>query len=121
MEEQFKYNKENIEEVETPVPGTKIEAVVLDIQSGLLRDFLTPEGLVNWKGCNGAEKAINVTCVNHTEGFKRSKVLRFPEDGKAHPSSGFGIWKNVYGDYPHTQQKVYLIADAKGYYQFVKQ
>lgn len=113
------YDKEKLEEKPVPEAGDKIKATVIQIDEGKLKDFIDEESLTKWQNATGEEPAIHII-VETEEGEVRKKTIQVPTDNKVHPSSNLGKWKTGFKDYPFVGQKIYLLADAQGFFQFPK-
>lgn len=112
------YDMNNLKEKEMPKAGTKIDAKVTEIKSGVLGDFIEQSVLDTWKNANANDPAIEIHATT-SEGFIRKRTLPTPKNEEVYPSSNLGKWKKTYGQYPHEGQEIYLIADGEGFYQFV--
>ena len=114
----MEYKAEDVKVLEKPPSGTRIQAQVVLIETGVLKDFIPFETLLKWKEQKPEKPVINVTS-QLDNGDKRSIVLSLPTDGKsAHHLSKLAKWVKSYGGAPSVGQKVYLIADGQGYYQY---
>ena len=104
---------------ERPMPkvGQRIDAEVTDIKSGRLGDLIPADILAKWENGDADANAIEVV-AQCDDGSMRKRTIQVPADDQVHPKSNLAKWRNAYGDFPHVGQKVYLTADAKGFFQF---
>jgi len=92
-----------------PTPGTKQLGVVLNIEDGQLRDYLSEQQINEKEPAELAKQVINVQI--EVSGDTCRKILTLPPDNEPHPSSNMAKWKMVYGDFPTVGQKVYCLVD----------
>lgn len=110
------YDPKKYKDKKLPRAGDRIDAVVTDIRSGKLSDFVTAEILSTWK-CDPKANAIEVS-AKLDDGYVRKRTIIVPSDDQVHPKSNIAKWKKTYGKYPEVDQKIFLVADDEGYYQF---
>jgi len=86
--------------------GTQHEAVVVEIEHGVVGDFVrNPE---KWNG-NLDVKCVNVVIENEN-GVTFGKIITLPEEGyKVHPQSNLGKYISMYKKPPFVGQKVMTI------------
>jgi hypothetical protein len=112
------YNPTEYTEGIAPKPGDRIDGTITDIETGNLGTFIAPEVAAKWKSFNAQARAIKVTMTN-AENRQFQKVITLPADPKNVPArSRFGKWKKYYGAWPTIGQKVWVLANADGYFDF---
>lgn len=106
--------------VERPMPkvGDRMEATITDIKSDKLGNLIPPEILVKWESGDANAPAIEIV-AECSDGAIRRRTIQLPVDNQVHPNSNLAKWRNSYGSFPSVGQKVFLLADTKGFYQFL--
>lgn len=112
------YDPKKLQEKVLPNEGDRVEATVTEIHEGKLGDLVDGEVLSEWKNADPDSKAIEVV-ARGDEGAMARRILQVPHDGFVNPRSNMGKWKTIYGEYPHMNQRVTLMADKKGYFRFL--
>lgn len=115
------YEPEKYSIGKTAQTGTKIEAVVIKIDEGRQRDFVDPEVMKKWKNPNPDQKCINVTAEGKSDEQKIqvSKTIAIPEGtNTVNQKSVMAKWIVNYGGAPKVGQKVELVVNADGYFNF---
>lgn len=110
------YNPDVLQTKQLPKAGDRVDAEITEINSGKIGDFVDKDVLEKWRNADAESPAVEI--VAKAEGFSRRKAMNMPADGQVHPQSNLAKWKKHYGDYPRVGQKIYLIADEEGFYQF---
>jgi len=116
---------DGVKEVETEKipPGTRVDGVVINIRKGLIKDLL-PDGVAD-KWDNADSEAIEVEVEYEYKGrnYTKRKLMSLPQsflqNKEVSKKANISKWKKSYGDYPKIGQKVFLIADGDGYFQFM--
>lgn len=111
------YDPNALSERPMPEAGDKIKAEVTDIKPGKLGELISADVLAKWDNADPEAPAIEIV-AQCEDGSIRRRTIQVPVDDRVHPSSNLAKWKNAYGAYPSVGQRVYLLADAKGFYQF---
>lgn len=121
------YDYTKIEKQPTPEEGDRVGAKIVDIESGVLRDFVRPEYLPSWAEDKndaasvevaGEKTAIRITAKTKS-GITKRRIFHYPPNMMVSPRSNLAKWRKVYGEYPHIGQEVELVADKDGYYDFL--
>lgn len=112
------YNPDGLKNKPLPVEGERIGAEVIELKQGILSEFIKPEVLAKWKDAKADSTAIQVI-VKADNGYLRSKVMTYPQDGMIHNKSNLASWRKAYGDYPRLGQKIQLEADRSGMWNFL--
>ena len=112
------YQPELLELGTLPKPGDRKEAVITSIECDKLKNFLTKEVLEkSWPTESWDRTYLQITC-QYDGGVDKSILMGKPKGTSVSPRSKLAKWKKAYGDWPTVGQKVYLLADGNGYYQF---
>lgn len=112
-----KYNPQGYSEKPMPMIGSKMKAEVTDIKQGRLGELISPEVLKGWRNSDPESPAIEIVALLE-DGSIRRRTIVLPTETEVHPQSNLGKWRTIFGEYPSVGQKVYLVADVKGFYQF---
>lgn len=113
------YDKNSFAEAKKPVVGERIDAVITTIEEATLAEFIPAEAAKKWENFDGKIKAIKITAMT-SDNRTFHKVLTLPADPKnVNAKSNFARWKKVYADWPHPEQKVFLLADDNGFFNFL--
>lgn len=116
------YDAKNTKEVEAKslLPKDSIlDGVIIQIDDGVQRDFVSKDAQVNWKG-NLDYKAINVIIevVHEKQSVKIEKIFTYSlEDGKTCYSdlSNLGKYKAKYDKMPEVGDQVKVITNDRGF------
>ena len=111
------YEPDKFQEKKTARSGERVEAVVVEIKAGKMKDLVSSDVLKTWKNADPESSAIEVTAQT-SDGMIRKRVIGTPKDNYVHPKSNMTTWRKVYGEYPFEKQKIFLVADADGWFQF---
>lgn len=99
-----------------PKEGTIVKAKLTKVTEGKVRDFVTGNGIAAWGDKNAA--AINLTALT-PDGAERNMLCTLPKDKTVPGNSKLGKWNTKYGKFPEVGDEVELIADEKGFFQFL--
>jgi hypothetical protein len=111
------YEPDKFVERKSARSGERVDAVVVDIKSGKLSDFISIDTLKTWKNADPNAAAIEIIAETK-DGLKRKRTVPTPKDNSIHPKSNLAAWRKIYGDYPKVNQKIFLVADVDGWFQF---
>lgn len=117
MEQTKIYDPNAMTEKPLPKVGDKVEGSVTDIKSGRLGDLIPADVLAKWENADPEAPAIEIV-AQLDDGSIRRRTVQIPSDDKVHPQSNLAKWRKAYGAYPSVGQRIYLLADAQGFYQF---
>lgn len=111
------YQPELLELGELVKPGARKEGVVTNIVLGKLTEFIDQSHIDKWPEDKRNDLYLNITC-EYDGGTQKSVLISKPKGFTVNPRSKLAKWKKMYGDWPQIGQKVYLLADGDGYFQF---
>jgi len=114
------YNPELLKEIPAPKVGDKTEGAIISIEEGDLQSFVPLEVIsAKWKDADPLDRVIKITVETPVGHF--NKIIQLPNKPDCvHPKSNLSKWKKAYGGFPSVGQKVFLLADNDGRYQFIK-
>jgi len=86
--------------------GDKGIGKIIDIQIGIVKDFVEEEALEKWRG------NINTQCmqliIKNPDDAEIKQILTF----SAHPQSNLQRWKRRYGKYPELDDEIQMRHDG---------
>lgn len=105
-------------EVEPARQGERADGVVVSVERGVLKDFVDKELLDKWFS-SPSQEVICVLVEGKFQGVsvRDRKILTLPSDKGIRKNSNLYKWKRLFGSYPFVGQKVFLVADAEGFFR----
>lgn len=109
------YEQKKMKEKPVPKAGTQATGDVTLINSGKFKDFVDEKILETWENAEPEGTAIQII-ISTADGFEFETTMSYNEDYNVHPTSKMAKWKKAFGEYPFEKQKVFLVADGKGFW-----